>query len=194
MYNTKLDQSKRIIDYKQITNFETSTCLSSFRRSINAYSLNVILLKYAFAGNCVIYEVKFYCLCLLFINTHFKYQCNHTLVIMLRTLSCLNSMEVNSMEIEPSMPWARPCWIFFTGDCFQRILFGSELLLRVWDGVDRLIRLYVSQRLNSTKDLLTKQRHYSFLSLITAIFAVVWNLARRSGSCFAVSSAIYHVI
>lgn len=113
---------------------------------------------------------------------------------MLRTLSCLNSMEVNSMEIEPSMPWARPCWIFFTGDCFQRILFGSELLLRVWDGVDRLIRLYVSQRLNSTKDLLTKQRHYSFLSLITAIFAVVWNLARRSGSCFAVSSAIYHVI
>lgn len=98
------------------------------------------------------------------------------------------------MEIEPSMPWARPCWIFFTGDCFQRILFGSELLLRVWDGVDRLIRLYVSQRLNSTKDLLTKQRHYSFLSLITAIFAVVWNLARRSGSCFAVSSAIYHVI
>lgn len=98
------------------------------------------------------------------------------------------------MVIEPSMPWARPCWIFFTGDCFQRILFGSELLLRVWDGVDRLIRLYVSQRLNSTKDLLTKQRHYSFLSLITAIFAVVWNLARRSGSCFAVSSAIYHVI
>lgn len=92
------------------------------------------------------------------------------------------------------MPWARPCWIFFTGDCFQRILFGFKLFLGVRNSVDRLRGFYISQRLNCTKYFLTKQRHSSFLPLITANFAVVWNLARRSGSSFAVSSAIYHVM
>lgn len=97
-------------------------------------------------------------------------------------------------KITPWMPWARPCWIFFTGDCFQRILLGFKLFLGVRNSVDRLRGFYISQRLNCTKYFLTKQRHSSFLPLITANFAVVWNLARRSGSSFAVSSAIYHVM
>lgn len=97
-------------------------------------------------------------------------------------------------KITPWMPWARPCWIFFTGDCFQRILFRFKLFLGVRNSVDRLRGFYISQRLNCTKYFLTKQRHSSFLPLITANFAVVWNLARRSGSSFAVSSAIYHVM
>lgn len=103
-------------------------------------------------------------------------------------------IETDIKKITLWMPWARPCWIFFTGDCFQRILFGFKLFLGVRNSVNRLRCFYISQRLNCTKYFLTKQRHSSFLPLITANFAVVWNLARRSGSSFAVSSAIYHVI
>lgn len=63
------------------------------------------------------------------------------------------------------MPWARPCWIFFTGDCFQRILFGFKLFLGVRNSVDRLRGFYISQRLNCTKYFLTKQRHSSFFTI-----------------------------